>query len=73
MGARLNFSGRGFLSSSPEVHANTAETLGAIIRNTPSGLSVKLSIPSDLSSTSEEKLDKVNLTGANGGSISRDV
>ncbi|KAI3876629.1 hypothetical protein MKW92_017884 [Papaver armeniacum] len=29
-------------------------------------------IHSDLSSTSEEKLDKVNLTGANGGSISSD-
>ncbi|RZC76381.1 hypothetical protein C5167_000475 [Papaver somniferum] len=35
-----------YLQSSPEVHANTAETLSAIIHNTPSALSVKLSIPS---------------------------
>ncbi|KAI3983340.1 hypothetical protein MKX01_013407 [Papaver californicum] len=33
-------------SSSPEVHANTAETLCAITRNAPSALSVKLSSPS---------------------------
>ncbi|KAJ6809621.1 serine/threonine-protein phosphatase 6 regulatory subunit 3-like isoform X1 [Iris pallida] len=33
-------------SSSPEVHANAAEVLGAIIRNAPSALAVKLASPS---------------------------